>query len=373
MYIKKLQRLRIKLKCLKYKIKSFLKDKHHRKHAALFGSGTSALIATLKILTKSTSGHIGVPVNVCPNVVTAIYAAGKVPVYIDIEEETCGIDPNILANLDPKPAAVIAVHSYGIPCKIELLQKICEKHGIYLIEDAAVAQGATIGTVPVGSFGILSICSFGSGKIVSAGGNGAALTDDPNLAEYLENESNSYGQGDKMIVDASSKLHTLCYNLFNSKNIEKLSFIFRTFAEKYSNSWLSAFDESLAMNLYDKLLLIDKNIERRSRMADIYSEIFSRVNLPFLCQKDGSVCWRFNIFLPQHRDHILKKMLADGDLVSSWYPPIYPYFEESSIDNWPVAKRQGDEIINLWVDSEVDENKCKKYAKKIISLYESLV
>ncbi len=144
----------------------------------LVGSGTAALIAILKILVKRDRGTVAIPVNVCSNVVTAIYAAGKMPIYLDIEEETCGMEPDELERLEQKPDAVIAVHSYGIPCKIEIIQKICNEHGIYLIEDAAVAQGAMVGERAVGSFGIISVLSFGPGKIVSVGGNGAALTDD---------------------------------------------------------------------------------------------------------------------------------------------------------------------------------------------------
>ena len=108
----------------------------------LVGSGTAALIAILKILVKRDRGTVAIPVNVCPNVVTAIYAAGKMPIYLDIEEGTCRMESDELERLEQKPGAVIAVHSYGTPCKIEIIQNICNEHGIYLIEDAAVAQGA---------------------------------------------------------------------------------------------------------------------------------------------------------------------------------------------------------------------------------------
>ena len=339
----------------------------------LVGSGTAALIAILKILVKRDRGTVAIPVNVCPNVVTAIYAAGKMPIYLDIEEETCGMEPDELERLEQKPDAVIAVHSYGIPCKIEIIQKICNEHGIYLIEDAAVAQGAMVGERAVGSFGIISVLSFGPGKIVSVGGNGAALTDDAVLAKCLETEVRNYGEGDKMIVDALSKLHTYCYNSFHGEHIAKLSFIFSTLAERDPNAWLNAFDESLAEGLYDKLIILDKNIERRRRMSEVYSEIFNKNNLQFLTPIEGAVCWRFNLFIPQHRDYILKTMLKQGGPVSSWYPPIAPYFEESTGRKWAIAERQGAQILNLWVNDEVDEEKVEGYAEKVIRIHESAV
>jgi dTDP-4-amino-4,6-dideoxygalactose transaminase len=357
---------------LKNRIESFLKEKHQRSHVVLFGSGTAALIAILRILISKKNGTVAIPVNVCPNVVTAIYAAGKIPLYLDIEEETCGVWPEELERIEEKPDALIAVHSYGIPCQIEKLQQICNERGIYLIEDAALALGATIGSRPVCSYGIASILSFGSGKIISAGGNGAVLTDDATLAKSLYAEVRSYGVGDKMIVEALSKLHTFSYNSFQVEHIKKLSFIFRTLAKRDPNVWLNAFDENLAENLYDKLILLERNVEKRKRMAERYTEIFKQTELQILATLKGSVCWRFNLFIPQHRDYILKTMLSQGYLVSSWYPPIAPYFEESIVREWAIAERQGSQILNLWVNDEVDEEKIEKSANKVIHIYESM-
>ena len=65
-------------------------------------------------------------------------------------------------------------------------------------------------------------------------------------------------------------------------------------------------------------------------------------------------------------------MLSQGYLVSSWYPPIAPYFEESIVREWAIAERQGSQILNLWVNDEVDEEKIEKSANKVIHIYESM-
>jgi hypothetical protein len=63
-------------------------------------------------------------------------------------------------------------------------------------------------------------------------------------------------------------------------------------------------------------------------------------------------------------------MLKQGGLVSSWYPPIAPYFEESTGRKWAISERQGEQILNLWVNDEVDDGKVERYANKLIDIYE---
>ena len=71
---------------------------------------------------------------------------------------------------------MIAVHGYGSTCDIQSIINICRDKHIPLIEDLAVAQGATVDLRPVGSFGDLSVVSFGSGKIIDVGHGGAVFT-----------------------------------------------------------------------------------------------------------------------------------------------------------------------------------------------------
>lgn len=348
------------------KIKALLSESTQRKFVVLFGSGTSALIATLKVLLPSSKKKVGIPANVCPSVPISVYAANKIPIYLDIDRETSGISPKALLRLNQKLDALIAVHSYGNPCKINEIEKICSDKGIQLIEDAAVSQGAWVDDRPVGSFGRVSIFSFGAGKIVSVGKNGAALTDDPEIAKFLEKQITKVQGGDPVTREIISKLHTFLYNHCPPGHVHKFSYIFRNVITK--EIWGCSYNDSFSDELFRKLKRIKENIARREHLAGIYSDIFFKENFPVFIPIKGAVYWRYNIFLPQKRDFVLKAMLAKGYLISSWYPSIVPYLECKNDFSTPVTDSQGKKILNFWVNEETDEKGVRKTAQAFIEL-----
>ena len=343
-----------------------LEDSTQRKFVVLFGSGTSALIATLKVLLPSSKEKVGIPANVCPSVPISVYAANKIPIYLDIDRETSGISPKALSKSNHKLDALIAVHSYGNPCKIKEIEKICADKGIHLIEDAAVSQGAWVDDRPVGSFGKVSILSFGAGKIVSVGKNGAALTDDPEIIKFLEKQASKIQSGDPIARDIVSKLHTFFYNHCPTNRLHEFSYIFRKIIKK--EIWGCSYDDSFSDELFRKLKRIKENIAHREHLAGIYSDIFVKENFPIFIPKKGAVYWRYNIFLPRKRDFVLKAMLSKGYLISSWYPSIVPYLECKNNFSTPVTDSQGKRILNFWVNEETNKKGVRKTAQAFIEL-----
>lgn len=101
------------------------------------------------------------------------------PVFIDSEYETWNMDPKALEKAFekyPNPKAVIVVHLYGTPGKIDEISQICKKHNVPLIEDAAESLGATLNGKQTGTFGEYGIYSFNGNKIITTSGGGMLVS-----------------------------------------------------------------------------------------------------------------------------------------------------------------------------------------------------
>ena len=105
---------------------------------------------------------------------------GAVPVFIDSERDTWNMDPKALEKAFekyPQAKAVVLVHLYGTPAKVNEILEICARYGAVLIEDAAEALSSTYERRPCGTFGKYSILSFNGNKIITTSGGGMLLTD----------------------------------------------------------------------------------------------------------------------------------------------------------------------------------------------------
>lgn len=107
-------------------------------------------------------------------------------IFIDIELDTFGIDPEIVKQaITPKTKAIVAMHYAGHACKIDELKEIANEHDLFLIEDAATALGANHNDQPLGSFGDFSIVSFDVTKHISASQGGLLIINNKRYTEKL--------------------------------------------------------------------------------------------------------------------------------------------------------------------------------------------
>ena len=157
-----------------------------RRHGVSFNSGTSALTALLLAHGVGPGDEVIAPAFTYPSTADAVKFAGATPVYADVEEETYGLDADDAEKrITGKTRAVIAVHIYGLPCRIRELCAMAKTHGLILIEDAAEALGAAVNSERVGSFGDAALFSFAGNKVVSTGEGGMAVTDSEEVARRL--------------------------------------------------------------------------------------------------------------------------------------------------------------------------------------------
>lgn len=152
-------------------------------HATALSSGTAALHLALKMLDIGPGDIV-----ICPTFTFAASAnpityLGATPVFVDSEGITWNICPNVLEDAirhfiqkGKRPKAVIGVHIYGMPMRIDEILTICQKYEIPLIEDAAEALGSAYKGKKAGAFGLMSIFSFNGNKIITTSGGGALLS-----------------------------------------------------------------------------------------------------------------------------------------------------------------------------------------------------
>uniref|UniRef100_UPI004047D0C6 DegT/DnrJ/EryC1/StrS family aminotransferase n=1 Tax=Roseivirga sp. TaxID=1964215 RepID=UPI004047D0C6 len=149
-------------------------------NVAALSSGTAAIhLALVQLGVKAGDEVIAQSFTFCGTTNPILYQQAT-PVLVDSEPGTWNMCPIALegAVLDriskgKKPKAVIVVHLYGMPCKINEIQSICNEYEIPLIEDAAEALGSEIGGQMAGSFGDFSVLSFNGNKIITTSGGGA--------------------------------------------------------------------------------------------------------------------------------------------------------------------------------------------------------
>ncbi len=156
-----------------------------RSHGVALSSGTAALHLSLLLNGVEPGDRILVSTLTFSATVNAIRYVGAEPVFIDSDERSWNMDPQLLAQaLDEGDyAACLPVDIYGQCADYTVIEPLCADHGVPLIEDAAEALGATLGGRPGGSFGGISALSFNGNKIITTSGGGALVTDNGDWAD----------------------------------------------------------------------------------------------------------------------------------------------------------------------------------------------
>ena len=155
-----------------------------RKYGIAVSSGTAALDVAVESLGIQKGDEVILPTFTIISCIHQIARIGAIPVLVDSDPETWNMDiSQIESKITENTKAIMAVHIYGLPVDMCPLLKICEKHGIPLIEDAAEMIGQTYREKPCGSFGEISTFSFYPNKHITTGEGGMVVTDSVELAE----------------------------------------------------------------------------------------------------------------------------------------------------------------------------------------------
>ena len=167
-----------------------LQDQTQSQHAAALTSGTSALHLALILLEVKLGDTVFCQSITFSASANPIAYQGAIPVFIDSELDTWNMDPLLLrialeeAKQNGKlPKAIIPVHLYGMPAKMNEILEIAKEFQIPVIEDAAEALGSNINNKPCGSFGEFGVLSFNGNKIITTSGGGALISENAEMIE----------------------------------------------------------------------------------------------------------------------------------------------------------------------------------------------
>ncbi|HVK04782.1 MAG TPA: DegT/DnrJ/EryC1/StrS family aminotransferase [Armatimonadaceae bacterium] len=160
--------------------------KHGAKFAVTCTSGTAAIHIALIALGISPGDEVIVPPITDMGTLAPVLYQGAVPVFADLTPHGYALDPaSVEAAITERTRAVIAVHLWGNACDLNALRSLCDRKGVFLVEDCAQAFGCTYEGKAVGTFGHVGCYSYNEFKHISCGDGGIVLTDDPAVAKRL--------------------------------------------------------------------------------------------------------------------------------------------------------------------------------------------
>ncbi|WP_151085020.1 DegT/DnrJ/EryC1/StrS family aminotransferase [Nocardioides cynanchi] len=149
-------------------------------------SGTSALHLGLLAAGIGPGDEVVVPSFTFAATANAVALTGATPVFADIEPGTFGLDPRAVADaITERTVAIMPVHLYGHPVQWAELERLAERHGLLLLEDAAQAHGASYAGTPVGALGQIAAFSFYATKNMTTGEGGMVVCRDPETARLV--------------------------------------------------------------------------------------------------------------------------------------------------------------------------------------------
>ena len=279
-----------------------------RKYGLLTSSGSAALILSLRSANIPFGSEIIMPTICCPAVLSAIQLAGYIPILADISLKNFCMNKNEVEDvMTSNTKAIIAVHGYGHYCDIDELEVFAKEKGLVLIEDACLSMGSTFKGKPTGSFGDISIVSFGYDKIISEHYGGALVTDELSFFEEAEN------------ILLSNSIFKFNDHLDHCDNIEKkLRDLDDAISERKNNSRLC----------HD--LLIDDHIKK----------------LPF---SEDIVYWRYPALIIKNRNKLVKDALEHEIIITTHYKPLHHFYTGLNFKN---AQYLSENIINIFIRPE---------------------
>jgi dTDP-4-amino-4,6-dideoxygalactose transaminase len=304
-------------------------------HAVGVGNGLEALHLVLRAWGVGSGDEVIVPSNTYIATWLAVTYTGAVPVPVEPDEVSCNIDPlTIETAITPRTRAIVPVHLYGQPARMQAIMRIACARGIRVLEDAAQAHGAKCAGRRVGSLGHAAAFSFYPGKNLGALGDaGAVTTDDGNLAHRLRALRN-YG--------SQVKYHNELVG-YNSR-----------------------LDELQAAFLRAKLPALDADNARRAEIAARYNAgLWAVPGLTLPRTSEGcEPVWHLYVVRHPQRDALARRLLDSG-IGSMIHYPIPPHAQPAyrslaiTPGSLPIAERLHAQVLSLPMgptmsDTEVD-------------------
>lgn len=290
-------------------------------------NGTVALHLALLALGVGVGDEVIVPTLTYVATANAVTYCGATPVFVDSERETWNLDPSKLGSLiTPRTKGIIVVHLYGHPVDMDPVLAVAQKHGLFVLEDAAEAHGAEYNGRRVGSIGSIATFSFYGNKIITTGEGGMVVTDDEVLARKVRQLR---GQGQDW----------------------ERRYWFPIVGYNYRMTNVAA---AIGLGQLEK---IDWHLQKRLQIAEWYRKYLqgtSGLILPVNKSWAKNVYWLFSVVLSdkivKDRETVMADLAARGIETRPFFYPMHtlpPYEQLARGKCFPVADELSRKGINL--------------------------
>lgn len=306
----------------------------------LTNSARSALILGLKSLNLSPKSEIILQPFTCSATINPLINAGVKPVYVDLNLKTFNLDPQHLhSSLTKNTKAILIQHTFGTPADIKKIKSFCQKNNLLLIEDCAHALGAKYNQKLVGSFGDISIISFGRDKVISSIFGGALIINNPKFLPASKKYFSSLPYPpiswtiQQLLHPLISQFSKTTYNLNIGKAIlyfsQKLKLISKAVypSEKLHqipSIFPAKLPEALASLALHQIQKLNQFNHHRQQIAQIYKQKISHPAISQPKWNKNSIYLRYNITLDSPKK-LFKYLQKHHIITGDWYrQPITP-------------------------------------------------
>lgn len=291
------------------------------KYCAGLASGLDALWLSFRILEISSGDEVIVAANTYIASVMGITINGATPIFVE-PDEYYNIDASrIEEKITDRTKAVLVVHLYGQPCRMDEIKYICEKYGLLLVEDCAQSHGASYRGKMTGTFGNIGCFSFYPSKNLGAFGDGGAIvTDDSEIYRKF-----------------------LMYRNYGSE-------------KRYYNQVVGAnsrLDELQAGLLRIKLEHFDEVLEEKKQLAESYNKNITNKRVLKPEALAGSIpVWHQYVVRCKERDRLIKYLNENGIQTLIHYP-IPPHLSEAyqylgyKTGSFPITEQYANEVLSI--------------------------
>jgi len=327
------------------KLENAFKEKFNAKHALLTSSCTGAMHMAIRAMGIGVGDEVIVPELTWVATASVVNYVGATPIFVDVDRNTWTMDPASFKNaITEKTKAVMPVHLYGHPAKMDEIVAIAKEHNLTILEDAAPAIGATFNNQYCGTFGDVAAFSFQGAKMMVTGEGGIIITSNDDIFANIKQYSE----------------HGRCKDPNNTFWIETIGY-------KYKMSNIQA---ALGLAQFER---IDELIDRKRLIFSWYDKRLSNVEgIRLNREAEGakSIYWMTSIFLINDlgtsRNELMKLLKDDGIDSRPVFPTISKYPMWFSDCHNPNAIAISEKSINLPSGHNLEEEQIDYICKSII-------
>jgi dTDP-4-amino-4,6-dideoxygalactose transaminase len=303
-------------------------------------NGTTALHLAMLTLGIGDGDEVIIPANTFIATAWGVSHANATPVFVDCDADTWEIDASkIEAAITSKTKAVIGVHLYGQPFDIDRVKAVCDRHNIYLIEDAAQAQGARYKGKTVGGFGEMACFSFYPGKNLGACGEAGGLT-----------------------------THNEAYKdrLFSLRNHGS---VVRYFHDEIGYNYRMGGLEGASLSV--KLKYLENWNNRRREIATLYQTgiVNSKIELQHKPEWADGV-YHLMVITTEQKDDLVKH-LADNNIIAAYHYPVPCHLQKAYSNlgykpgDFPNSEYLASHCISLPMFAELSDDEVHQVIKAL--------